>query len=70
MLVWVGGVLPTSRHANAVVIAGSLLGNAVFPALIGRAIDHFGERAAPPAVLVLALAALVVALLLHVGRRG
>ena len=67
MLVWVGGALPTSRHANAVVIAGSLLGNAVFPALIGRAIGHFGARAVPPAVLVLALAALVVALSLHVG---
>jgi MFS family permease len=65
MLVWVGGALPTSRHANAVVIAGSLLGNAIFPALIGRAIGHFGERALPGRPL--ALAALVVALSLHVG---
>jgi FHS family glucose/mannose:H+ symporter-like MFS transporter len=75
-LVWVAGVLPTSRHANAVVIAGSLLGNAVFPALVGRGIAHFGERAIPPATLVLALAALVIALWLQTevaanrGRSG
>ena len=57
-LIWVGSALPTSAHANAIVIGGALLGAAVFPALIGRVIDRLGAAAAPPAILVLALAAL------------
>ena len=68
-LVWVGAALPTTAHANASVIAGALLGSAVFPALVGRVIGHFGPSAAPPAVLALALASLAVAVWLCLGRR-
>lgn len=69
-LIWVGSALPTSTHTNAIVIAGALLGAAVFPALIGRVIDSLGASAAPPAILVLALAALAAALWLHFVRRA
>ena len=69
-LIWVGSALPTSAHANAVVIGGALLGAAVFPALIGRVIDRLGASAAPPAILILALAALAAALWLHFVRRA
>ena len=69
-LVWVGSALPTARYANAVVIAGALLGSAVFPALVGRVIGRFGTSAAAPAVLCLALAAFGVALWLLRARRG
>jgi len=64
-LVWLGAALPHSRHAGAVVIAASLLGSGMFPALVGRVIERFGEAAAPPAILMLAVAALVVALRLR-----
>lgn len=69
-LIWVGSALPTSAHTNAIVIAGALLGAAVFPALIGRVIDRLGASAAPPAILALALAALAAALWLHFVRRA
>jgi fucose permease len=69
-LIWVGSALPTSAHANAIVIAGALLGAAVFPALIGRVIERLGAAAAPPAILVLALAAFAAALWLHFIRRA
>jgi fucose permease len=69
-LIWVGSALPTSTHANAMVIAGALLGAAVFPALIGRVIDGFGAPAAPLAILLLALAALAGAGWLHFVRRA
>lgn len=69
-LIWVGSALPTSTRTNAIVIAGALLGAAVFPALIGRVIDRLGASAAPPAILVLALAALAAALWLHFVRRA
>ena len=69
-LIWVGSALPTSAHANAIVIGGALLGAAVFPALIGRVIDRLGAAAAPPAILILAVAALAAALWLHFVRRA
>ena len=70
-LIWVGSALPTSAHTNAVVIAGALLGAAVFPALIGRVIDRLGASAAPPAILAAGrLAALAAAVWLHFVRRA
>ena len=69
-LIWVGSALPTSTHTNAIVIAGALLGAAVFPALTGKVIDSFGASAAPSAILVLALAALGAAIWLHFVRRA
>ena len=69
-LIWVGSALPTSAHTNAIVIAGALLGAAVFPALIGRVIEGFGASAAPSAILVLALCALAAAGWLHFVRRA
>jgi fucose permease len=68
-LIWVGSALPTSTQTNAMVIAGALLGAALFPALIGRVIDGLGAAAAPPAILALALAALAAAAWLHFVRR-
>jgi MFS transporter, FHS family, glucose/mannose:H+ symporter len=69
-LIWVGSALPTSAHTNAIVIAGALLGAAVFPALTGRMIDAFGASAAPTAILLLAFAALAAALWLHFVKRA
>ena len=68
-LVWLGGELPTSAHANALVIAGALLGAACFPPLVGRIIGAFGAPAAAPAILCIALAALAVAAGIHIARR-
>ena len=68
-LVWLGGQLPTSAHANALVIAGALLGAACFPPLVGRIIAEFGAAAAPPAILCIALAAFAVAGVIHLARR-
>jgi fucose permease len=68
-LVWLGSALPTSAHANTIVIAGALLGSAVLPALVGRAVAQFGPAAAPPAILCTALAALGVAVWVQLARR-
>jgi len=68
-LVWLGSALPTSAHANTIVIAGALLGSAVLPALVGRAVAQFGPAAAPPAILCIALAALGVALWVQLARK-
>ena len=68
-LVWLGGELPTSAHANALVIAGALLGAACFPPLVGRIIGELGAAAAPPAILCIALAALAVAAGIRLARR-
>jgi len=67
-LVWLGGELPTSAHANALVIAGALLGAACFPPLVGRIIAELGATAAPTAILCIALAALAVAAGIHLAR--
>jgi FHS family glucose/mannose:H+ symporter-like MFS transporter len=68
-LVWLGHMLPSAHHANALVIAGAVLGSAVFPPLVGRVIDRFGPAAVPLAVLVIALGALVVAVGLYRAGR-
>jgi MFS transporter, FHS family, glucose/mannose:H+ symporter len=68
-LVWLGGALPTSAHANALVIAGALLGAASFPPLVGRIIGELGATAGPPAILCITLAALAVAAGIHLARR-
>ncbi len=68
-LVWLGAALPTSAHANALVIGGALLGAASFPPLVGRVIGQFGVSAAPPAILCIALRALAVAIAIHIARR-
>ena len=68
-LVWLGAALPISAHANALVIGGALLGAAFFPPLVGRVIGAFGVSAAPPAILCVAVAALIVAIAIYVVRR-
>jgi len=68
-LVWLGSALPTSAHANAIVIGGALLGAAFFPPLVGRIIGEFGVAGAPPAILCIVLGALVVAVAIAVARR-
>ncbi len=68
-LVWLGAALPTSAHANALVIAGALLGAAFFPPLVGRVIGEFGVAGAAPAIFCIALAAFAVALGIYVARR-
>jgi fucose permease len=68
-LVWLGSALPTSTHANTIVIAGALLGSAVLPALVGRAVAQFGAAAAPPAILCIALVALALAIWVQLARR-
>jgi fucose permease len=67
-LVWLGHRLPTSAHANTIVIAGALLGSAILPASVGRVTAQLGTAAAPPAILCMALAALAVALWVHFAR--
>jgi hypothetical protein len=69
-LVWLGAALPISAHANALVIGGALLGAAFFPPLVGRVIGGYGVWAAPPAILCIALAALVVAGAIYISRRS
>jgi fucose permease len=64
-LVWLATALPNTRHANALVIGGALLGSAVFPPLVGRVIGGLGIAAAAPAILCIALAALFVAVSIH-----
>ena len=68
-LVWLGHRLPTSAHANTIVIAGALLGSAILPASVGRVTAQLGTAAAPPAILCMALAALAVALWVHFASR-
>jgi FHS family glucose/mannose:H+ symporter-like MFS transporter len=67
-LVWLGSALPTSPHANTLVIAGALLGSAVLPSLVGRAVGQFGAAAASPAILCIALGALAVAIGVHLAH--
>jgi len=68
-LVWLGAALPTSAHANALVIGGALVGAAFFPAVVGRIIGEFGVAGAPPAILCVVLAAFVVAVSIYTARR-
>lgn len=68
-LVWLGKALPVSDRANTLVIAGALLGSAVFPALVGRVVGALGAGAMPASIACIALAALAVALGIHVARQ-
>jgi MFS transporter, FHS family, glucose/mannose:H+ symporter len=65
-LVWLGSVLPTTRHANALVIGGALIGSALFPPLVGRVIAEFGIAAAAPAILCIATATLAMGVGIYV----
>ena len=69
-LVWVGAALPTSRHANALVIGGALLGSAVFPAMVGQVIGQFGPPGAPHAILMLAIVSIGIALWIQRTHRS
>jgi MFS transporter, FHS family, glucose/mannose:H+ symporter len=68
-LVWLGAALPTSAHANALVIGGALIGAAFFPPLVGRIIGEVGASGAPPAILCVASVALVIAVAIYAARR-
>ncbi len=67
---WLSRTLPGARAGTALVIAGALLGGALFPALIGQAVAAFGERALPPAMLQLAVLALILAVWLRGKSSG
>ena len=57
---WLARTLPGARGGTALLVAGALLGGALFPALISRVVAAFGERMLPTAMLVLAVAALMM----------
>ena len=67
-LVWLDRSAPRTRYGKALAVGGSLLGSAIWPALVGQVIGCFGIAAAPPAILAIALAALVVAISIHALR--
>ena len=67
-LVWLGSALPTTRHANALVIGGALIGSALFPPLVGRVIAQFGIAAAAPAILCIATATLAIGVGIYVSH--
>ena len=62
---WLARTLPGTRGGTALMVAGALLGGAVFPALIGQAVGAFGERVLPNAMLALPILALILALWLR-----
>jgi len=62
---WLSRTLPGTRGGTALMVAGALLGGALFPALIGQAVGAFGERVLPNAILVLPVVALILALWLR-----
>lgn len=62
---WLARTLPGARGATAWVIAGALLGGALFPALVGQAVAAFGERVLPNAMLALTVLALILAVWLR-----
>jgi len=66
---WLARTLPGARGGTALVIAGALLGGALFPALLGQAVAAFGERVLPNAMLALTVLALILAVWLHRNSR-
>jgi MFS transporter, FHS family, glucose/mannose:H+ symporter len=64
-LVWLGQVLATSRSANSLVIAGAIVGSAIFPPIVGRVIDGLGAGVAPAAILLTAILGLVACIFLR-----
>ncbi|AFZ69451.1 MFS transporter [Deinococcus peraridilitoris] len=66
---WLARTLPAARGGTALMVAGALLGGALFPALIGQAVAAFGERVLPNAMLALTVLALILAVwLLRMSR--
>lgn len=63
-----GILAPSLIRAQAVT--SRLLGIAVFPAIIGRAIAQFGASAAAPTVFSLGLVAFIVAVFMRLGGRS
>jgi len=61
-LVWLGSALSTESKGNAIVIAGAVLGAALFPPLVGRVIGVLGASGLVPAIFAIATAALALAL--------
>lgn len=57
-LTWLRTAVPPLRGGTALVVAGSLLGATVFPALVGAAVTRGGGGIIPLAVLALALVTL------------
>lgn len=66
---WLARTLPGTRGGTALVIAGALLGGALFPALVGRAVAAFEERVLPVAMLALTVPALILAVWLRRSSR-
>lgn len=64
-LAWLTMAVPSVRTSTALVIVGAELGGVAIPALIGRLIDASSPAVVPTALLVVALACLCTALLLH-----
>jgi len=67
---WLARTVPGARGGTALMIAGGLLGGALFPALIGQAVAVFGERVLPHAMLLLTVLALILAVWLRRKSRG
>lgn len=60
LFLWLNRALPHARRLNGVVLAGALIGAAVFPGLIGRAVDAWGANVIPTLLLGCTLATLAV----------
>jgi hypothetical protein len=58
-------LLPGGRRVSSILFAVETAGNALIPALNGRAVGEFSTRAIPPTIIVRALVVLVTAQLTH-----
>lgn len=58
---WASRAVQARQDATAVIVAGALLGSAVFPALVGQVVAFAGERAIPTALAALAAVTLLMA---------
>ncbi|WP_245900899.1 MFS transporter [Deinococcus yavapaiensis] len=59
---WASRAVQARQDATAVIVAGALLGSTIFPAVVGRAVALFGERAIPTTLATLAALTLTMAL--------
>jgi len=66
---WIARTLPGAGGRTALMVAGALLGGALFPALIGQAVAAFDEHILPNAMLVLPVLALILAVWLRTKLR-
>lgn len=64
-LLWLTRCDPDAHRSSALVIAGAILGSAVFPPLVGTAIDQFGGNATAPATFAIGVCSLLAAVVLH-----